>query len=162
MQTVIVEGEANVVDLPIGADDDAVEMIGDHGIGAASLAVFRGGLVAEGRLAQEGLGIELPAADMDIDLIAGEVEGEILQLGLVQGQMPEAGMDELSCRVETAIAIAGEVARLEAEIGDGDRMVALQGQPYARPRRRAGGLVPFGEVDRRGGLGQVEIERHLM
>ena len=76
--------------------------------------------------------------------------------------MAEADIDELALGIETPVAIAGEIAGLEAEIGDGQGAVALQREADAGAGRRVGRLAPFEDVDRRRCPRQVEIGRDVL
>src|SRR5215831_128006 len=81
VEPVIIEGEVDVVDLPVRPDDDAGEMIRDDGERAGRLSILSGRVAGKGALADEGLGIELAAADPRIDPLAGKIEGDIVEPG---------------------------------------------------------------------------------
>src|SRR5262249_32800811 len=151
MQAVRFEGDANPDDLAVRPDDDAVEMVGDKGE-RQGLLLRLGGLAGQRILAQEALGIEFAAADADIETRTEKTDDDIVESGLAQDDLPEVEPDQLAFGVEAAAATAGEIAGLEAEVGDGDRLATAQAEPQARATRPAGWFLPFGEIDGRGRL----------
>src|SRR5262249_49851522 len=71
--------------------------------------------------AHRGLGGNPPPPAADVEAFADEVGRKVVEPRLAQRQAVQADLRELALGVEAALAVAGEIARREAELGNRDR-----------------------------------------